>query len=303
MAGIGAEGSSGSETAAQPPSDAVGIDRRRLLQRGAILAGAVAAPIVYDSFAAPALASGTSLYDSETPGTAVRTIPANRQVSFTIIGGGGGGSSFQGYNGGSGTKLTGTIASSTSSRDVNIVVAGGGQGSEPYEWEVSFRRGGAGGTGYCQGGSGGTVDPTVKGGGGGGGGGASAVYLLPDLAVIAPGGGGSGGGGDATGRVGSVGGGAVTGSVTNTTVAGLSGFTVSSSPGGHGAGGQASAGGAGGSTGGGGGTQAAGGDGSIEPRHVVGIECDARCGQLSSWSWSGSVSRGWLSSAIEVSER
>jgi hypothetical protein len=33
------------------------------------------------------------------------------------------------------------------------------------------------------------------------------------------------------------------------------------------------------------------------------LRCGARCGQPASAGWSGSVSRGWLSSAIEVSER
>ncbi len=82
----------------------LGLNRREFGKRGAMLAAAAgaawAAPTVYDSVSTPAAAAGTSLLDTDEPGTYTPTIPAHRSASFVIAGGGGGGGSFDGRDGG-----------------------------------------------------------------------------------------------------------------------------------------------------------------------------------------------------------
>lgn len=71
--------------------------RRNLMKGGALVAGALwGAPLVFDSFATPAAAAGTSLLDTTTPNDYPVTIPAGRTVSYTFCGGGGGGGSDNG---------------------------------------------------------------------------------------------------------------------------------------------------------------------------------------------------------------
>lgn len=108
------------------------IDRRSLLKRGAVASAAAwTVPVIYDSFTAPASASGTAVgplptTPSSTP-TQV-TIPTNRAVNYTIIGGGGGGGFWNSYNGGSGVKVTGQIAPNASGWTLNVYLGGGGKG-------------------------------------------------------------------------------------------------------------------------------------------------------------------------------
>ncbi len=123
----------------------LGLNRREAVKRGALLGGAVGAawtaPMVYDSFSTQAAAAGTSLFDNGTPDTYTGiTIPAGRSATFVVTGGGGGGGSFQGLNGGSGTKISGTIGSG-SSRSLTVVVASGGKGGNPYVRNTSFKQG------------------------------------------------------------------------------------------------------------------------------------------------------------------
>ena len=203
--GMADEMQSGNQGSSDGPS---GLDRRQFVKRGTLLSGAVgaawAAPTVFDSFASPAAAatipSGTVLIDESNPGTSLVEIPANRQVAFELVGGGGGGGGFYSFCGGSGTKVTGTLAAQASAYTLTYTVASGGGGGQAYINGSSGYLGGTGGSGLRPGGAGGRTNAGGPGAGGGGGG-ATAIYVGSPAAptapyVIAPGGGGTGGGGN-----------------------------------------------------------------------------------------------------------
>ena len=110
----------------------LGLNRREAVKRGALLGGAVGAawtaPMVYDSFSTQAAAAGTSLFDNGTPDTYTGiTIPVGRSATFVVTGGGGGGGSFQGLNGGSGTK-----------RPRGLILVAGVHRHQWSRWSISF---------------------------------------------------------------------------------------------------------------------------------------------------------------------
>ena len=150
---------SGNQGSSDGPS---GLDRRQFVKRGTLLSGAVgaawAAPTVFDSFASPAAAatipSGTVLIDESNPGTSLVEIPANRQVAFELVGCGGGGGGFYSFCGGSGTKVTGTLAAQASAYTLTYTVASGGGGGQAYINGSSGYLGGTGGSGLRPGGAG-----------------------------------------------------------------------------------------------------------------------------------------------------
>lgn len=141
-----------------------GMDRRQAVKRGAMITGAVGAawatPMVFDSVASPAAAATNPVkVDTGIPGTGSITIPANRQVKFELVGGGGGGGGYYSFCGGSGTKVTGTIAAQASAYTLNYQVAAGGGGGQAYINGSSGYLGGPGGTGFRPGGAGGQYQP------------------------------------------------------------------------------------------------------------------------------------------------
>ncbi len=184
-------------------SESGGLDRRKLLKHGAVVGAVWSAPIVFDSFASPA-AADTGFVDTSTPtpdgGVVTASIPTNRKVNFTLVGGGG----FNSFVGGSGTKITGTIAAAGAPYTITYHVGGGGGGGAVGVGNGNTASGGSAGTGYRPGGVGGASvgysGSTVPGAGGGGGG-ASAIVSTYNT-VVAPGGDGSGGGGNITGASG-----------------------------------------------------------------------------------------------------
>lgn len=144
------------------------MNRRDAVKRGAMFTGAVgaawSAPLVFDSFASPA-AAATCVFipiNRTAIGGSSTCIPARRRVSYTVIGGGGAGGSDQGFNGGIATKIYGQIPAHPTGYTLTYVVPQGGRVDAG-----TSSHGGAGGTGYVDGGK----DSYAAGGGGGGGGG------------------------------------------------------------------------------------------------------------------------------------
>lgn len=224
---------------------ASGIDRRTLLKRGALLAGAAwAAPVVIDSFASPAWAAGTEKLNQTTYNSTIISVavPAGVKIDYDMSGAGGGGgantnnnipdsgnSRNKGGNGGAGTKLTGTIPAQGSA--YTLYVAVGEKGNKGVNQKNGSRETNKGRSLYGKGGEGadhqitaGTNYP----GRGGGGGGASAISnnstFTGSILVVAPGGGGGGGRGthwegNAPGHGGSL----TSGSANNSVLSGANG--------------------------------------------------------------------------------
>ncbi|MBK7321873.1 MAG: hypothetical protein IPI82_05335 [Candidatus Microthrix sp.] len=143
-----------------------GMDRRQAVKRGAMITGAVGAawatPMVFDSVASPAAAVTNPVkVDTGVPGTGSITIPPGRKVELELVGGGGGGGGYYSFCGGSGTKVTGTIAAQASPYTLNYHVAGGGGGGQAYINGSSGFLGGPGGTGFRPGGAGAIPTPVV----------------------------------------------------------------------------------------------------------------------------------------------
>jgi hypothetical protein len=196
----------------QEPSDddatcESGIDRRKLIKSGGLLAGtAWVAPVVFDSFASPAAAATADFpFTKNVANTYTVGVPAFSKVDFTLIGGGGAGGNDVGGAGGAGAKLTGQLPARSSDYTLTVVVGGGG--SIGQTGTGNTLNGGAGGSGYMDGASGGNgyrfdrsdiwgYDDRWSGPGGGGGGASALTFSTsPIVRVVAPGGAGGGGGG------------------------------------------------------------------------------------------------------------
>lgn len=137
--------------------------------------------------------------DFTTPGVHVITMPDfTGSVSFDIAGGGGGGGGwdapYAGYNGYSGNRLSGLVATIAKGDIITIHVGGGGKRGKAGG-NIPGGEGGVSSAGF-DGGDGGK--PSVNSGwsgAGGGGGAATAIYINGNLFAVAAGGGGGGGGG------------------------------------------------------------------------------------------------------------
>ena len=135
-----------------------GLDRRTLLKRAGVIAGAAwVAPTIVDSLTSPA-AAGTPVCSatfatSTTPGGPYTlTVPANCKVTYSIRGGGGGGGAngvVNGAAGGNATTLGGFIPAQTAAYTLTYYVGGPGIGATGTSGV------GSGGAGYGTGGNGG----------------------------------------------------------------------------------------------------------------------------------------------------